>query len=179
MKSTELSISFIQNLVKYYAQPDQKTTALSIIKRGIAFPPGEYTPQYKYILHLIPGEQYEFAGFLTATLFAFHPKNTYEKFYDFGTAMAKLKLQTGSESIENRFQSLLQARKEDVHYHFRHAVSLLAANDIPVNYAELMTALRFWEDENNRIQRQWAKSFWKPVKPLEENEILNQDTFEL
>jgi len=136
--------------------------AMSALKRGAAHQPGEYTPQFRYIVPFIPEKTYELPYFLTATLFGIHPVNSSAG--SFGSAFKGIYQATGSDSIELRFNALLQAREEDLPYHLRNAVSLLASKNIPVNYTELFDAIRNWNHPDKFVQKKWAKEFWSPVK---------------
>ena len=64
------------------------------------------------------------------------------------------------ESVDRRFTVLLGANREDLPQHLRHAVSLLKSKDVPVDWARLLDDLKWWDDDDRRVQRRWAKAFW-------------------
>ncbi|MBV6512999.1 MAG: CRISPR-associated protein Cse2 [Ignavibacteriaceae bacterium] len=144
----------------YLRTLSEDKAAMSALKRGAAHQPGEYPPQFRYIVPFIPEKSSELPYFLTATLFGIHPQDASSG--SFGTAFKRIYLDTGSDSIELRFNALLQAREEDLPYHLRNAVSLLASRDISVNYTELFDAIRNWSHPDKFVQKRWAKDFWRP-----------------
>jgi len=97
---------------------------------------------------------------LLGGLFALHPER--------GTlsvprAMALVKEDTQSESIEHRFTAMLAASREDLPQHLRHAITLIASRDRPlrIDWDLLRSDLRFWSSE--RTRRRWAREFWTPA----------------
>ena len=75
-----------------------------------------------------------------------------------------------SKSVERRFTALLVSRRNDLSERLRHAVSLLAAHRVPVDWVQLLDDLRWWEQGERAAssrsffispQRQWANSFWR------------------
>jgi CRISPR system Cascade subunit CasB len=64
------------------------------------------------------------------------------------------------EAVERRFVALLNAHPEDLDKHLRHAVSLLKAHEIPVDWLRLLGDLRGWGNPERYVQRNWARAFW-------------------
>ena len=71
----------------------------------------------------------------------------------------------GSESIERRFNALLTAHPDDLHYHLRQAIAFLHGKDIaiPINWEGLFWNIRDWDsdDRRPRVQEAWAVGFWR------------------
>jgi CRISPR system Cascade subunit CasB len=66
-------------------------------------------------------------------------------------------------SVERRFTALLACHAEELPNHLRHAIGLLRASEIPVDWTLLLRDLQYWEDERRTVQRAWARAFWRPV----------------
>jgi len=94
---------------------------------------------------------------LLAALFAIHP----ESGSLFLPAALRAVAQT-SDSVELRFRALLSASRQDLPVHLRHAVGLVASHGMPIDYRDLHTAIRFWDQPSERTRRQWARAFWTP-----------------
>lgn len=94
---------------------------------------------------------------LLAALFALHPE---PGALSLASALSRIFHETQSESIEGRFRALLSADRTDLATHLRHAVSLCASKGIPLDWNDLYSALRFWDHEDDRARRAWARDFW-------------------
>lgn len=89
-----------------------------------------------------------------------------------GKAFRLLMDQSGSTSIEQRFIALLRANNDQLPNQLRHAIALLRAKDIPLDWALLFSDLCQWDQEGQRarhsVRRSWARDFWeRPTEPEE------------
>ncbi|MCF8305602.1 MAG: type I-E CRISPR-associated protein Cse2/CasB [Ignavibacteriales bacterium] len=162
-----------EKFIEYLQSIKDDKGALAALKRGVAYSPGEFPPQYVYIVPWIPPNDYELPYFLTASLFGTHPENTQDG--NFGDAFRKLKQVKGSESIDLRFNAILQCRDEDLSYQLRNAVSLLASENIPVNYYELFYSLRHWGSTEKFVQKKWARGYWRFEKVNNDEKTNNNE----
>jgi CRISPR type I-E-associated protein CasB/Cse2 len=80
-----------------------------------------------------------------------------------------------SKSLEKRLTALLMSRRSDLPERLRHAVALLKAEEIPIDWVQLLEDLKWWdEDRAHRsssnpipsVQRRWANTFWR-VTPFD------------
>jgi CRISPR system Cascade subunit CasB len=106
---------------------------------------------------------------LLAGLFALHPEGGTTSLAE---ALRKVSLGKGSESesdsIEKRFMALLASDRQDLAIHLRHAVSLVAASGIGLDWDDLYQAIRYWDHQDDFIRRRWARGFWgNPVEAPE------------
>ncbi|MBI3424167.1 MAG: type I-E CRISPR-associated protein Cse2/CasB [Acidobacteria bacterium] len=78
--------------------------------------------------------------------------------------------QERSKSLEKRITALLMSRRADLPERLRHAVALLKAEKIPVDWVQLLEDLKWWDEDSSRrsssnpipsVQRRWANSFWR------------------
>ena len=144
--------------------------ALATLRKGLGRPPGEEPEMHKYVVRWAGGERslwVENTYYLVAALFAHHPvqwpvqRDTREGQSNLGASFALLSNPDGiPESVERRFTGLLSVPAEDLHLHLRHAVSLLKSKDVPVDWAQLLDDLRWWEHEDRWVQRRWSRAFW-------------------
>lgn len=67
-------------------------------------------------------------------------------------------------AIERRFNALLTAHPQDLHYHLRQAIAFLHGQkaDPPINWEGLFWDIWHWDDDEQRprVQDRWARSFW-------------------
>ena len=104
---------------------------------------------------------------LVAALFATHqgtgkpyPKIDDDRRNSLGGSFARLRAKAESGSIEKRFVALLNASREDVTTHLRHAITLLKAHEVNVDWAQLLHDLNGWEWSGRPVQRRWAYGYW-------------------
>lgn len=104
---------------------------------------------------------------LVAGLFALHPESGSLTL----AAALRLVLLGGSDSTEGLFIALLSAGQEDLPIHLRHAVSLVAGKDLPLDWHDLYSTVRFWDDERGIAKRRWAADFWASTSAMAVNPI--------
>src|SRR5205807_6111401 len=111
------------------------------LRRALGRAPGASVEAYPAIYRALgdaslpPWEEEPY--FIVAPLFALYPSGTWPREqtapfepHDLGVSFARLAAQTESESIEKRFQGLLDSHSDDLPEHMRHAVSLLRAHHV-------------------------------------------------
>lgn len=143
--------------------------ALAALSRGLGRKPGTEIAMYPYLGGWINGKSDWQAQplFLVASLFALHPRHD-ATLHSLGESFWRLADGSSSpESVEHRFTALLNADREDLHLHLRHAISLLKSQGIPVNYASLLRDIAWWGEEGSSTRRTWARDFWTFLKPEE------------
>jgi CRISPR system Cascade subunit CasB len=94
---------------------------------------------------------------------------------DFGESMKTLarNLSGSSElapAVERRFSVLLASDDERLKHYLRQAVRQLASSDVKVDFVRLLDDLRYWNHPDRYIQRRWARAFWAPTRPVEQEE---------
>ncbi len=63
--------------------------------------------------------------------------------------------------MEARFVALLNAHSDDVDDYLRYTVSLLKANEQPLDWFQLFKDLLQWNHPDRFVQLQWARDFYK------------------
>jgi len=149
-------IARLQELAK-----NEDRGALADLRRGLGKPPGSAPEMYRYVEPFLPSQRsstQENAYYLVAALFGFHPLSTPNG--NFGSHMAKTLSDESADALERRFTILLSSHFNDLSNYLRQAVSFLKSKDIPVNWNQLFWDLQKWDDEERKVQKKWANSFW-------------------
>jgi CRISPR system Cascade subunit CasB len=160
--------AFVAHLERLRDRQDR--AALARLRRALGKPPGTVADVHPLVQPWLPRSLsvwHEDWCYLVASLFAAHPESGGTG--NLGHAFARLAAGRESGSVEKRFVALLDADAEDVPAHLRHAVSLLAADGVPVNWRQLLADLSRWGHPGRVVQRAWARAFWAapdaPVPP--------------
>ena len=111
-----------------------------------------------------------------AGLFATHPEEASSG--NFGTTCRDVEQRrddkrsddTKLTPTERRFQHLLSAEKGiELNERVRRMILMAKSQEVRVNYEQLQTDLRFWDD---RIKTKWAAAFWtQGAEPVEEEDV--------
>jgi CRISPR system Cascade subunit CasB len=151
-RSAEPLIAALERL----ARVDDRA-ALSALRRSLS---ADATAQaYPYVVPFFPRERapwLESTYLLIAGLFALHPLSGE---LTLAAALRRVYDATGSTSVEQRFVALLDAHRDDLGAHLRHAVSLVRSNEIAVDWHDILRTIRNWNEDWAR--RRWARDFWK------------------
>lgn len=145
---------FVDYLVQLAAQDDR--AALASLRQSFVNPL-RALPLVAPFLGPNDGPAREEALLLLGGLFALHPVSGDVALPQ---ALRRVATLTGSDSIELRFRALIECDAEDLSDHLRHAVTLVARESIPLDYDELLSAIRNWRSDQRFVQRRWARQFW-------------------
>lgn len=172
--------AFVRSLVELAEQDDR--AALARLRRTAGKSMEEAIESYRYVAPYTEGifGWRERCRYLIAGLFASHPprligEKRVERFPsgDLGEAFARLAPRgaPNRDAVERRFTQLLAADGDELPDQLRQAISLLQAGDVPVNWQILLWNIERWQEQEHRVQRDWARAFWKlPRKPEEGDE---------
>lgn len=157
---------FVDSLKALAEREDR--AALAALRRGMGKPPGGAPEMFPYVVPWVPPNAspwQEEPYYLVAALFALHPMDWPAAEEDhrptnLGRSFARLANASDSASVERRFVALLNCHRDDLPEHLRHAVSLLASHDVPINWARLLRDIHGWDWEDHPVQRAWARAFW-------------------
>ena len=158
MKELSFSDRFVQHLGVVLGAPGRPR---AILRRSLAFPPGQMTAAFPYIEPLLVNadDWTRQSAYLVAGIYAASgvPKGV----GNMGAAAARLLLRTGSKSVEARFLALLDSDEEQLPHRLRQMNALMSGSDIAPDWAELFYDLRNWQKPNRRTQVRWARDFYK------------------
>ena len=98
----------------------------------------------------------------------------------FGASLRRLRLQlgTGQESLDQRFNALLDTSREDVAVPLRGMLQRLATAEkpVPVDFGQLLLDLVYWDydrPDRRSVRRDWARDYWQ-VGAVTEEETTSQ-----
>jgi CRISPR type I-E-associated protein CasB/Cse2 len=119
--------------------------------------------------------RYEYA--LTACLYAVYhkadEKPIFIEYYNFGESFKKSYDPTNDKN-DIRFRSILTADKGDaLSYRLRQTIRLIRRRDEPIDFSILLGDLYGWERTDKKIQRKWAKGYYK--NEHQESELPDED----
>lgn len=147
------------------------TKVKAVLRRSLAFDPGEYPPAYPYVEPFVKDEDNSWrreVHYLVAGLWAMHWREGRSgAAMSFGKACA-VHYDGGSASTERRFISLLDADRDQLPHRLRQMVALL--KEQPIDFSDLLKNLLYWNDERKRTQNAWARAFYRNMNQETDNE---------
>ena len=177
--ASDRATRFITHLAGLAEREDR--AALAALRRGLGRRPGEVADPCPYVdpwLHDDDPPWVEAAYFTVASLFALHPlvwrRSDAEPTgpRNLGASLDRMAPSHDSArpGVERRFTALLNCDSEDLPTHLRHAVGLLSAKETPVDWAQLLRDVLAWSHPTRRVQRAWARAFWRQAPPTAESD---------
>jgi CRISPR system Cascade subunit CasB len=142
------------------------------LRRSLAFEPGTYPKAFPYVEPYVAHDSDRHSLYLLAGLYALYeqgnaPGSTPEAVEQetgasLGSAVAELYARRDkSTSIEARFIALLDADLDQLAYRLRHMIALLKAEQIALDWPQLLRDLLSWSHERRFVQQRWAREFYR------------------
>jgi len=69
----------------------------------------------------------------------------------------------GSNSIEARFTTLLDADPDELRWRLRQTISLVSSTGAAIDWPQLLDDLLRWNLPSRSVQSKWARQFWAPA----------------
>ena len=155
---------FVQHLESLATAEDR--AALARLRRGLGKAPASVYEVYPIVQPWLPVDLPRWdqeAAYLIASLFAAHPytggRGSLGRAFT-ELAQARKARRRDSDSLEKRFVALLNSHRDDLPEHLRHAVSLLAAEPVALDWRQLLDDVRHWSHPDRFVQRRWARDYW-------------------
>lgn len=153
----------------------QDSKARAVLRRSLAFDPGQYRDAYHYVEPFVTGENNTWRWkmhYLVAGLWAAHWR---EGRSGLPISVAKAAALFDSEkrqklslderrkttSTEKRFITLLDADQDQLAHRLRQMITLLKERDI--DFSALLKDVVYWNDEQKRTQNAWARDFYRTL----------------
>jgi len=140
---------------------DSKVRA--ILRRSLAFDPGEYVPAYPYIEPFLNDENNQRRReilYLVAGVWAAHWREDQRgELVPIGKACATHQNSSGSTSTERRFINLLDADRDQLPHRLRQMIVLL--KEQPIDFGHLLKGLQYWSNDQKHTQQEWARDFYR------------------
>jgi CRISPR system Cascade subunit CasB len=137
--------------------------ARAVLRRSLAFDPGQHIPAFPYVEPFLKGEQEGWrreVHYLVAALWAAHwREGRAGTAQPLARACAAHLLKSGSASTERRFINLLDADREQLPHRLRQMTALLGEQ--PIDFEALLDDLLRWNSESKRTQNAWARDFYR------------------
>jgi len=143
---------------------------LAMLRRGCG-KPDPVGGRCPWLIGLIHGVASEAVAFLTASLLAQYKTTDIRAGHhraegNFGTTWKQAISGSQSESLSRRFHSLLDAEYDpwtgdgDLPYRLRQMVRYAARKGVGVDWSQLLSDLKFWNQPEKYVQKRWARSFF-------------------
>jgi CRISPR system Cascade subunit CasB len=166
---------------------EKDTRVRAVLRRSLAFDPGQYVPAYPYVEPFVKNETNSWRRemhHLAAGVWAMHWREDRPGTpMPIGRACAvfdseKRKAMGADEqqkltSTEKRFITLLDADGDQLPHRLRQMVALL--KDQPIDFDTLLTGLLYWNDDQKRTQNAWARDFYRNLNHESETEPTSQE----
>lgn len=104
----------------------------------------------------VPAHQEE-TYFLVATLFGLGKSGGRR---NLGEALRKIKTDQNKKGLDRRMKILLDADTSQVGFRLRQAVVFLKAQQVAIDFQQLLDDLLWWGHEEHNVQRRWARSYF-------------------
>ena len=136
--------------------------ANAVFKRALSGEERHIRNTYSMVLPYlegIPRRQQEVWIFV-ASLSVYYPQTIREQQQNFGSSCRDLANHTHSEGADRRFRALLDTSLEDIQSPLTSLVRQIKTKEVHIDYPQLLADLCQWEQPNQYIQDNWARSFW-------------------
>ena len=136
--------------------------ALAVLRRALSGRKEDVWRAFQPVGYQLPPQpQQQDIFILIGALFAHHPQAGGNG--NMGDHMAALRKTDPNKasSAERRFTVLVTTHPDDLSYHLRQVISLLASSGIPVKWPQLLYDVQYWDHPDRFVQRQWATQFWR------------------
>ena len=143
---------------------NQKDTRVrAVLRRSLAFDPGQYVAAYPYVEPFVKNEDNSWRRemhYLVAGLWAAHWRDgQVGQRMSLAMACAAYQLASGSASTERRFIALLDSNPDQLPHRLRQIIALL--KEQRVDFDTLLTGLLYWSDGQKLTQNAWARDFYR------------------
>ncbi len=160
------------------ADPDTPDRAvLAYLRRGIDHSLDYTLGRVGWLFHRVPDYALEDAVF-AAGLFAWVKGACPQADkVNFGAAFGAGLTLEEKQQREKRFIDLLDTDADELPYKLRQAITLIARNNIGLDWVLFIQHIAHWSDPDRWVQKKWARGFWAASEP-EPNVIVQQPVTE-
>jgi CRISPR system Cascade subunit CasB len=142
---------------------EKDTKVRAVLRRSLAFDPGQFVPAYPYVEPFIKDEGNSWrreVRYLVAGLWAAHWREGQPgEPMPIGRACAAYQAASGSTSTERRFITLLDSDGDQLPHRLRQMIRLL--KEYAIDFEALLQGLLYWNDDRKRTQNAWARDFYR------------------
>lgn len=151
--------------------------ARAVLRRSLAFPPGEYVPAFPYVEPFVRDTDSSWRRkmlYLVAGLWADHWREERKgPLMSLGAACAAHRDKSKSENTERRFITLLDADPDQLPHRLRQMTALL--KEQAIDFDALLQGLLYWNADGKRTQNAWARDFYRSANAGIDEETANRE----
>jgi CRISPR system Cascade subunit CasB len=149
---------------------ERDTKVRAVLRRSLAFLPGDHIPSYAYVEPFLRGEEEGWRRqtyYLVAGLWAAHWREGREhSTIPLARACALHPAKEGNAaSTERRFIHLLDSDPSQLPHRLRQMVMLL--KEEPLDFRMLLNDVLIWNRDDKRVQNAWARQYYRTLNPIE------------
>jgi CRISPR system Cascade subunit CasB len=148
--------------ISYLEKRADDRAMLAALRRGLGQEPGTVPTMYPYVVPFVHSRRDEDNLYTIAALFALHPVSAVDG--NMGSHLRQLARQVNDDlddATTRRFVQLLNQHRGNLDIPLRQHVNLLKANDIAINWHQLLADLFRWDDVERPVQKWWASEYWQ------------------
>lgn len=113
---------------------------------------------YQALPYEVAGRPEEEIYFLIATLYPLAKARSDGA--TLGTTLRMARLLRESESIDRRFQALIDSDLDQLRFRLRQIVRLIAASEQAIDWGQLLNDLLAWNHPDRYVQLRWARDYF-------------------
>lgn len=189
IEAVSREVPLVSRLIELADRQDRG--ALAALRSGLGKPPGAAPRMLPIVAPFLSSDEGPAAGaaFITAALFAKHPKHA-----SLGSIGASLWKATkrdsanpdgkhGEAGVEARFAKTLDADSEDLRRHLEGLVGLCESAGVPIDWHRFFWDVRGLLGTNEiyqiKIRTSWARDFWRgPAQSVRPKDAVEEETDE-
>lgn len=145
------------------ARAENPRAVLAALRQGLSGRAEARGPLWPYVADYLGEREHPSDRwfFVVGALAGWHPQIDAPPFQSLGAAARVLRGQ--SDSMTMHFAALLACDERDLPHHLRRITALLAAENTPVNWLQLLhdLALTGWNHPERKVQSRWARDFYR------------------
>lgn len=186
-KATSRGQAFIDYLQRLVINKDR--SAIASLRRGLRKAPGTVPQMDRHVLRFLSGDsgiEREEHYYVVASLFAFWHQGRDSPGSAEGNLGRSLRMLVDREenpntrdsleqSTEKRLVACLNCHRDDLPEHLRQIVSLLKSRDVPIDWMQLLSDIRYWDRDDWQVQKAWGRGFWIGSRRREEDEVAHSE----
>lgn len=144
------------------ALAERDSAVVATLRRSVAFDPGTFSPAFPIVEPVVAGlsDRRRRLYYLVAGLWALGQRRSSGPPVPLQAALYRVARGRDSGSIELRFNALLDSDADELPHRLRQVVSLVTADQIAIDWPQLLIDLIGWESDSRYVQQRWARAYW-------------------
>jgi CRISPR type I-E-associated protein CasB/Cse2 len=173
-KKYEWQHNLVASLIDLSDPDNRDRASLAHLRRGLGLSDDYTLARVGWLFAPVPDYGLE-AAVLVSGLFALTKGSCPQRAgQNFGHAFSYGLNADGQLQREKRFIDLLDTGLAELPHKLRQALTLIARDNVPLDWQLLIQHLISWEHEDRWVQKTWARGYWETRRP--ENDSENEST---